>query len=67
VPSKASYYRDVLLTQESKRLLMEASLLLRHEPETLPEGKIALQAKRNLADLNELLQNIHASIGDTPL
>jgi hypothetical protein len=55
------------LTQESKRLLTEASLLLRHEPETLPEGKIALQAMRNLADLNKLLQNIHASIGDAPL
>lgn len=57
--------RESLL--ESKRLLTEASLLLRHEPETLPEGKIALQAKRNLTDLNKLLQNIHASIGDTPL
>jgi hypothetical protein len=56
-----------LFTQESKRLLTEASSLLSHEPETLPEGKIALQAKRNLADLNILLQNIHASIGDTPL
>jgi hypothetical protein len=55
------------LTQESKRLLTEASILLGHEPETLPEGKIALQAKRNLADLNTLLQNIHESMGDTPL
>ncbi|XP_021915499.1 protein msta isoform X2 [Zootermopsis nevadensis] len=57
--------RDSLL--ESKRLLTEASFLLSHEPETLPEGKIALQARKNLTDLNTLLQNIHASIGDSPL
>ncbi|XP_069705567.1 SET domain-containing protein SmydA-8 [Periplaneta americana] len=57
--------RDSLL--ESKRLLTEASFLLNHEPEILPEGKIALQAKRNLVDLNALLQNIHTTIGDSPL
>ncbi|KAJ9593991.1 hypothetical protein L9F63_014586, partial [Diploptera punctata] len=57
--------RDSLL--ESKRLLTEASFLLSHEPEVLPEGKIAIQAKKNLAELNSLLQNIHASIGDNPI
>jgi hypothetical protein len=53
--------------QESKRFLTEAIFLLNHEPETLPEGMIAVQAKKNLTDLNILLQNIHASIGDSPL
>jgi hypothetical protein len=57
--------RDTLL--ESKRFLTEAAFLLSHEPETLPEGMIAVQAKKNLTDLNILLQNIHASIGDSPL
>jgi hypothetical protein len=54
-----------LFTQESKRLLTEASLLLSHEPETLPEGKIAIQAKKNLIDLKTVLQNIQASTGDS--
>jgi hypothetical protein len=53
--------------QESKRLLTEAAFLLSHEPETLPEGMIALQAKENLTVLNTLLQKIHASIGDSPV
>jgi hypothetical protein len=53
--------------QESKRFLTEAAFLLSHEPETLPEGMIAVQAKKNLTDLNILLQNIHMSIGDSPL
>jgi hypothetical protein len=53
--------------QESKRFLTEAAFLLSHEPETLPEGMIAVQAKKNLTDLDILLQNIHVSIGDSPL
>jgi hypothetical protein len=47
--------------------LKEAAFLLSNEPETLPEGTIALQAKNNLADLNTLLQSIHESVGDNPL
>jgi len=53
--------------QESKRFLTEAAFLLSREPEALPEGMIAVQAKKNVTDLNVLLQNIHASIGDSPL
>jgi hypothetical protein len=57
----------LFVMQESKRHLTEAAFLLSHEPETLPEGMVAVQAKKNLTDLNTILQNIHASIGDSPL
>nr|CAD7257054.1 unnamed protein product [Timema shepardi] len=53
--------------QESKRLLTDAAFLLQYEPEVLPEGKMAVQARKNLEDLNILLQNIHVTIGDSPI
>nr|CAD7441360.1 unnamed protein product [Timema bartmani] len=58
-------FRDRLL--ESKRLLTDAAFLLQYEPEVLPEGKMAVQARKNLEDLNVLLQNIHVTIGDSPI
>nr|CAD7397271.1 unnamed protein product [Timema cristinae] len=58
-------FRDRLL--ESKRLLTDAAFLLQYEPEVLPEGKMAAQARKNLEDLNILLQNIHVTIGDSPI
>ncbi|XP_066992454.2 SET domain-containing protein SmydA-8 [Anabrus simplex] len=57
--------RDRLL--ESKRLLTEAATLLQFEPPVLPEGQMAVQARKNLQDINTLLQGIHATIGDSPL
>ncbi|XP_063227189.1 SET domain-containing protein SmydA-8-like isoform X2 [Bacillus rossius redtenbacheri] len=52
---------------ESKHLLTEAVFLLEYEPDSLPEGQVVIQAKRNLQEIDNLLQSIHDTIGDSPM
>lgn len=51
---------------ESKKLLKDCIELLKHEPEELPEGKLALQAEMNLNGLDDLLKSIGMEVGITP-
>ncbi|GLV35060.1 SET and MYND domain containing arthropod-specific member 1 [Carabus blaptoides fortunei] len=51
----------------SKAILEEAVELLKHEPAELPEGKIHLQAMKNLTEMENLLRQVHISIGDSIL
>ncbi|XP_044738650.1 SET domain-containing protein SmydA-8-like [Chrysoperla carnea] len=51
---------------ESKNILAEAIELLKHEPDIMPEGKIKLQARKNLADLEKLIRTLHQNVGDMP-
>ncbi|KAH1025994.1 SET domain-containing protein SmydA-8 isoform X1 [Dendroctonus ponderosae] len=53
--------------QESKKLLQESCDLLRHEPDCLPEGKLYIQAQKNLKEIDVVLMALHRSIGDAPL
>ncbi|XP_029037775.1 SET domain-containing protein SmydA-8-like isoform X2 [Osmia bicornis bicornis] len=46
----------LILLLESKKCLISAHELLRYEPEVLPEGKIAVKAKENLQQINDILQ-----------
>lgn len=32
----------------------------------MPEGKIKLQARKNLADLEKLIRTLHQNVGDMP-
>lgn len=57
--------RSMLL--HSKAILEEAVQLLKHEPAELPEGKIALQAMKNLTEMENLLRQVHISAGDSIL
>ncbi|XP_039756653.1 SET domain-containing protein SmydA-8 [Pararge aegeria] len=47
---------------ESKKILMESARLLAHEPPELPEGRLRLQAKINLMDMEALMQNMSAAL-----
>ncbi|KAK9727534.1 MYND finger [Popillia japonica] len=49
---------------ESKKLLKETVELLKHEPPELPEGKILIQAKSNLAELDVIMRTVHMKVGD---
>lgn len=49
---------NTFLFQKSKRWLEESIFYLRYEPDCLPEGKMAKQAKKNLIDLESLLLKI---------
>lgn len=51
----------------SKAILEEAVQLLKNEPAELPEGKIALQAMKNLTEMENLLRQVHISAGDSIL
>lgn len=55
------------LLLQSKNILEESLELLKHEPEELPEGKIAMQAEKNLNGLEILLQSITTSSGICPI
>ena len=44
--------------QESRRILTEAYKFLRHEPEILPEGKIAIQARNNIRDMDIIIKTL---------
>lgn len=55
------------LLLESKNILKEALDLLKHEPEELPEGKIAIQAEMNLSELESLLRSITTEVGISPI
>ncbi|KAL4705998.1 hypothetical protein ACJJTC_005684 [Scirpophaga incertulas] len=47
---------------ESRKILVVAAWLLRHEPALLPEGRLARQARLNLLHLDELIHNLSASL-----
>ncbi|XP_014209828.1 protein msta-like [Copidosoma floridanum] len=51
---------------EAKRLLSEAYRLLKHEPESLPEGKIAQTAKKNLGEIELILRRLCLNSVATP-
>ncbi|KAJ8915049.1 hypothetical protein NQ315_016024 [Exocentrus adspersus] len=55
------------LLLESKSILQEAVDLLKHEPDSLPEGKIYKQAVVNLKELEFVLRTVHKTIGDSPM
>ncbi|XP_015513089.2 SET domain-containing protein SmydA-8-like [Neodiprion lecontei] len=57
--------REALL--ESKRILAESYELLKYEPEALPEGKIAVQAHKNLQDIETILKVMHQNISMPPM
>ncbi|XP_033224422.1 SET domain-containing protein SmydA-8-like isoform X2 [Belonocnema kinseyi] len=46
--------RGILM--ESRRMLTEAYKLLRHEPEILPEGQIAIQARNNIREIDLIMK-----------
>lgn len=56
-----------LVLQESKKILQEATDLLKNEPESLPEGKIYHQALKNLKEIEMVLMTLHKTIGDSPM
>ncbi|XP_048479529.1 SET domain-containing protein SmydA-8 [Plutella xylostella] len=43
---------------ESRKILQQAACLLRHEPLELPEGRVLRQAKENLVQMDQLIQNL---------
>ncbi|CAG9129463.1 unnamed protein product [Plutella xylostella] len=43
---------------ESRKILQQAACLLRHEPPELPEGRVLRQAKENLLQMDQLIQNL---------
>ncbi|XP_050677182.1 SET domain-containing protein SmydA-8 [Leptidea sinapis] len=47
---------------ESRKILMEAISLLRHEPPELPEGQILRQARVNLMQIDELISALSKEI-----
>ncbi|XP_051169947.1 SET domain-containing protein SmydA-8-like [Leptopilina boulardi] len=49
-----SELRAILM--ESRRILTEAYKFLRHEPEILPEGKIAIQARNNILEMDVIIK-----------
>lgn len=53
--------------QESKKYLQEALEQLKFEPEELPEGKVYVQAVKNLEEIDVILRTVHTALGDTPL
>ncbi|XP_050299110.1 SET domain-containing protein SmydA-8-like isoform X2 [Anthonomus grandis grandis] len=57
----------IAVLQESKKLLDEASELLRHQPKRLPEGKIYVQTQKNMKELEMVLKTLHRNIGDSPV
>ncbi|XP_066246826.1 SET domain-containing protein SmydA-8-like isoform X1 [Euwallacea similis] len=56
-----------IVLQESRKILQEALDLLKNEPECLSEGKIYIQAQRNLKELETVLTNLHRTIDDSSL
>ncbi|KAJ0174416.1 hypothetical protein K1T71_009524 [Dendrolimus kikuchii] len=47
---------------ESRKILMESAMLLRHEPPELPEGQISQQARINLIQMDELIRNLSGAL-----
>lgn len=60
-------HQMTFVLQESKKILKEATDLLKNEPESLPEGKIYQQALKNLKEIEVVLMTIHKTIGDSPV
>lgn len=56
----------LIIFQDSRKILAEVVDLLKHEPLSLPEGKIYAQAVTNMKDIDLVINAMHSTIGDTP-
>ncbi|KAL1497859.1 hypothetical protein ABEB36_008743 [Hypothenemus hampei] len=63
----ADPHQLVVIIQEAKKILIEASEALKHESECFPEGQIYIQALKNLKEMEVVLITLHQKIGDACL